>query len=204
MPRSTPVFDPAEAELRAAKALALAADPDPKHALHVCALSLDLFDETASLHGLGEAERRLLGVAALLHDTGWETRPECHHKGSRDFVLGANIEGLSEHERQVAACVARYHRKAHPKPTHKIYRDLSPQRQRTVTLLAGMLRIADGLDRSHRAATERITARHTSGALHLIVTQRDANTTDIWGANRKSGLFAEALGLSVEIVLKAL
>jgi exopolyphosphatase / guanosine-5'-triphosphate,3'-diphosphate pyrophosphatase len=186
--------------LQEAASLALQADSEPEHAAHVCATALALFDATAALHGLGESERALLTAAALFHDTGWATQPAAHHKGSRDFILESGLSGFSETELKTIACVARYHRKAHPKPTHKVYRDLDEDSRTTVNRLASILRIADGMDRSHWGTFESVRVEPHTDMVRLHVTQRTPNGTDIWGAMRKRQLFEETFCLDVEIV----
>jgi len=47
--------------------------------------------------------------------------------------------------------VARYHRKALPDESHDHYAALQPSDRQTVCTLAGLLRVADGLDRTHRS-----------------------------------------------------
>src|SRR5439155_10423935 len=51
-----------------------------KHAHKVAELSLALFDATAKLHRLDEAERPLLEYAALLHDVGHHIAYANHHQ----------------------------------------------------------------------------------------------------------------------------
>ena len=197
--RSLEFDDP---RLQEAASLARKADSEPEHATHVCVTALALFDAATTLHGLGESERALLAAAALLHDTGWATRPAAHHKGSRDFILESGLAGFSATELKTIACVARYHRKAHPKPTHKVYRDLDEDSRTTVNRLAAILRIADGMDRSHWATFEAVRFEpHTeANMVRLLVTQRTPNGTDIWGAMRKRQLFEETFCVDVEIV----
>ena len=48
------------------------------------------------------------------------------------------------------AQIARYHRKSHPARSHQPFTALDPADQRRVKILAGILRIAIGLDRRHR------------------------------------------------------
>ena len=50
------------------------------------------------------------------------------------------------------ALVARYHRQATPKKSHEGYGDLNGALRRTVKALSAMVRLAEGLDRSHAQA----------------------------------------------------
>lgn len=189
-----------DAGLSSAFAYACAHDPEPAHAVQVCRVSLYLFDCTQALHAMGEHERRLLAAAALLHDIGWPVRPDAHHKGSRDLILAAELPGVPDEEKRVLACIARYHRKAHPDGKHKVYRDLDAESQRTVTRLAAILRIADGLDRSHCAAAEGLRAEYLGDTVRVHVVQREANATDLWGAARKQQLFEEEFRVTLTLV----
>lgn len=190
--------DPGLAEVRR---IAEEIDPEPAHALQVCATSLALFDEMADLHGLDDRARRVLAAGALLHDTGWATKPDAHHKGSRNVVLGLELDGFTGDERLMVACVARYHRKAHPKPTHKAYRDLTDADQSVVQRLAALVRIADGLDRSHAASTTQVRATRDRDTVRIYVDQRRPDATSIWGGMRKRQLFEEVFGVTVEILM---
>lgn len=186
--------------IRAAERFMHEHDPEPEHALQVHRLSMDLFDALRGIHGLGDIEKRLLAAAALMHDTGFSVDVQRHHKHARDLILEANIEGFSASERRVVACIARYHRKAHPKPIHKAYRDLKNEDRDVVNRLAALLRIADGLDRSHAANTENVRTERRGNVIRLHVKQRRPNSVDLWGAERKKQLFEEVFGLGLEIV----
>lgn len=191
--------DPA---IRAARRLALECDPDPDHAEQVARLSLELFDRTKTLHGLGDDARRLLFAAALVHDTGLSVSPLQHHKHSRDIVLKTSFGGLSGKDVKVVACVARYHRKAHPNESHRMYRDLEPTRQEMVRRLAALLRIADGLDRSHSASARslEVEMKPDQKRLRLYVEQRRPSPIDESGAMNKRRLFEEVYDVTVEII----
>jgi len=176
----------------AAKRLARELDPDPTHAFQVAKLALQLFDETNALHGLDNEARRLLHIAALLHDTGHSISIQGHHKHSRDIILESAIPQLAGADLPVVASIARYHRKGHPKPDHKVYRDLSPEGQSLVQRLAAILRVADGLDRTHQTAAKAVRCQVSDNTVQICVHQRRPNDTDLWGAERKSALFEES------------
>ena len=177
--------------------LARREDSEPEHCLQVTRLAHALFAATRPCHGMPESELRVLLAAALLHDTGYSLAPESHHKGSRDIVLRSELPGFSGNEKKIIACVARYHRGSHPRPDHKVYRDLSAADQARVRRLSAVLRIADGLDRGHDAACAGIAMNRAGNEIHLCITQRIESSIDIWGANRKRELFEEEFGVTV-------
>lgn len=192
--------NPGDLALARVRSLARELDPEPEHAFQVCRIALELHDATLCWHGLEAPARRLLAAGALLHDIGHARDPSGHHKHSRDMILEASLDGFSSGERRMIACIARYHRKRHPAPGHKVYRDLQPAQRGTVDWLAGLLRVADGLDRAHACATRRVRAERVGDAVRLLVEQRHSSPLDIWGALRKRGLLEECLGLRVEVV----
>ena len=189
-----------DAAIQAARAFAEAHDPDLDHAVQVAHNSLALFDATHELHDLGDWERTLLHATALMHDTGYENRPDKHHKGSRDLILESDLAEFSRRELMMIACVARYHRKAEPLPGHAVYRDLAPADQTIVEQLAALIRIADGLDRTHAGAMQGVRLQRTGGGVCFHVKQQRPSETDIWGGMRKRALFERVFGVTVEIV----
>jgi exopolyphosphatase/guanosine-5'-triphosphate,3'-diphosphate pyrophosphatase len=78
--------------------------------------------------------------------------------------------------------------------------------RKIVRRLAGILRIADGLDRTHTQVVDRVavtiearasdgqSADHPNTAVFTIESPSDVST-DVWGAQRKSELFCSAFGL---------
>jgi exopolyphosphatase/guanosine-5'-triphosphate,3'-diphosphate pyrophosphatase len=179
---------------------AAAHDPDPAHSRQVVLLSLALFDALCVLHELDSHARELLEAAALLHDVGYAEDPASHHKKSRDMILDSGITDFDKHDLAVIACIARYHRKALPDPSHKIYRDLDAASQQVVSRLAAILRIADGLDRSLSACAKSIRVAQSGDTATILVGQAAPSPTDIEAARKKAGLFEQAFGLKVEII----
>jgi exopolyphosphatase / guanosine-5'-triphosphate,3'-diphosphate pyrophosphatase len=188
------------AQLEAARAFAAAHDPDPDHAEHVRGNSLILFDAFQELHGLGARERFLLEAAAILHDIGYATRPEQHQKGSRDLILASELESFTPKELAVIACIARYHGKNLPKTSHKVYKDLRKSEQEVVRKLAAIIRIADGLDRSHSGTATPGAITRTEDAVTLCVPQ-GASDYDIDAAARKADLFGNVFGMQFRIIV---
>jgi exopolyphosphatase / guanosine-5'-triphosphate,3'-diphosphate pyrophosphatase len=186
--------------LQAAEALMRRLDNEPSHALAVRRVAESLFDATRPLHGLGEGERDLLTAAAMLHDIGWSVGASSHHKHSRDLILQNGVPGLDARGLALVACVARYHRKAFPAPSHAVYCDLTREDRSLVRKLAALLRIADGLDRSHRGVTLAVEADIGPERVTLTALQAFDNPFDISGAMAKRDLFEEVYTLPLVIV----
>jgi exopolyphosphatase/guanosine-5'-triphosphate,3'-diphosphate pyrophosphatase len=123
-----------------------------EHAQQVARLALSIFDQTRSVHGLGDREREWLEYAALLHDIGVHISYDRHHRHSYYLIKNGDLRGFEPQEIEVIALVARYHRQATPKKSHEGYGDLSGTLRTTVRVLSAIVRLAEGLDRSHAQA----------------------------------------------------
>ena len=115
-------------------------------------LALSLFDQTRSVHGLTDREREWLEYGALLHDIGVHISYERHHRHSYYLIKNGDLRGFDPQETEVIALIARYHRQATPKKSHDGFGDLPRPLRKTVRALAAMVRLAEGLDRSHAQA----------------------------------------------------
>jgi exopolyphosphatase/guanosine-5'-triphosphate,3'-diphosphate pyrophosphatase len=122
---------------------------DAPHGRHVAHLAARLFDDFRDEHRLGERERLLLRVAALLHDVGIYVSLRAHHKHSQYLLAASQIFGLSDDETAVVSNVARYHRRGAPQRTHLPYIALDRNDRVVVNKLAALLRVANALDAEH-------------------------------------------------------
>jgi len=176
---------------------------DPPHVAHVAKLSLELFDDLsdAGLHALGDGDRQLLWAAGLLHDIGMTVDYDDHHRHSHYLIVHAGLPGYSPRELDLIALIARYHRKGTPDPGElgALRRDGDRER---LLLLCGLIRLAEQLERSRDQAVADIHAEVSDKRVELRVGARAGAdpAVAIWAARRGSGLLAEALGRTVEIV----
>jgi exopolyphosphatase / guanosine-5'-triphosphate,3'-diphosphate pyrophosphatase len=123
---------------------------DRAHARHVAMLATRLFDELGDEeHGLGERDRLLLKVAALLHDIGIYVSLRAHHKHSQYLLAASQIFGLSNEETAIVANIARYHRRGIPQDSHLPYVALDREDRVIVNKLGAILRLANALDAEH-------------------------------------------------------
>ena len=167
-------------------------DPDPAHSEQVTTLALALFDGLRGLHGYGPKERRLLEIAGRLHDIGWSRVVSGkHHKLSRDLILELPIPGLDKRDQLTCALIARYHTKAMPDASrHRQFASLDPDRRELVEWLAGMLRVADGLDCNHARTVESLRCEIHPEAISIHLQSAGDCRTEIEGARQKHDLLA--------------
>ncbi|MEQ9095609.1 MAG: Ppx/GppA phosphatase family protein [Phycisphaerales bacterium] len=198
------------------------------HSEHVTMLSLEIFDQLAQQlpeiarelarshpsHPLAvdhetamDAQGRgVLEASGVLHDIGYLVNHSKHHKHSYYIIANGELDGFSPRERELIANVARYHRRSPPKNSHEPYAAMDNHDRKIVRRLAGILRVADGLDRTHTQVVDRVAvtiearasdghpADHPNTAVFTVESPSDVST-DVWGAQRKSELFCSAFGL---------
>lgn len=174
---------------------------EPEHSLHVTGLALQIFDQTRQLHMLSYSDREYLEAASILHEVGCFVSHSQHHRHSYYLIRNSELLGFTENEKEIIANIARYHRKSHPKPKHADFVKLSADDQVLVKKLASMLRIADGLDRTHSSSVKDIKV--TIKEQDVIVKLEKKNSADtleleIWGADSKKSLFEETYGVNVK------
>lgn len=183
--------------------LARRCDWHQTHSEQVARLCLRLFDELKGLHGMGNSERELIEYAALLHDIGWHIGRTGHHKHSMYLIQNGNLRNFSADEIAVVANIARYHRKSPPKSRHNAYAKLNRGQKRVVDVGAALLRLADGLDRSHASAIKDLKCRIDGKRVRCILANRADAELEIWAARRKREMFRDIFGREIEFELAA-
>lgn len=186
--------------LESARAFARQCRSSERHCEHVARLATQLFDGMAQRFGLPADARELLETAALLHDIGYVINHAKHHKHAYHLILHGDLAGFTQRELEIVACVARYHRKAFPSKRHSAFARLERGDRRLVRALAGMLRVADGLDRTHTQRITAITCAPHRGFMELTLQAKTDPRVEIWDAERKSGLFQRAFDLEPRFV----
>ena len=190
------------AVLAAAEALAESCHYEEGHSRQVTALALRLFDELGELHGLGADERRYLHWAGLLHDIGWVDGRQGHHKSSQRLILAAGSLPFDDRVRRIVASVARYHRKALPGDGHGHFAALPPADRRIVRMLAAILRIADGLDRTHCDVVRSVRCRVAPDRVVIACFATGPATAEVEAAREKADLFVGVFGRAVAFDLR--
>ena len=169
----------------------------PEHAQQIAKLSLAIFDQTRSVHGLGDKEREWLEYGALLHDIGVHISYERHHRHSYYLVKNGDLRGFDPVEIEIIALLARYHRQATPKKSHEGYGDLNGATRKAVKAMAAMIRLAEGLDRSHaQALTGLELYPRGDDYLARLRTAGDAEL-ELWAAHRHVAPLERLLGKPV-------
>jgi exopolyphosphatase/guanosine-5'-triphosphate,3'-diphosphate pyrophosphatase len=173
----------------------------PDHARQTRELSLSLFDQTHVLHQLADREREWLEHASTLHDLGLAISYSRHHHHSYYLIVHGGLAGFTRDEVELIGLVARYHRKSAPKGSHQGFRRLDPWKKPVVVKLAALLRIADGLDRTHRGVVTSLRVEIRRKKVILTAQARGACDLELWAARKKAALFEKVFGR--KLVLKS-
>jgi len=172
---------------------------DEPHARQVTDLALSLFDQLQDLHQLERGDRVVLTAAALLHDVGTFVSTKRHHRHSHYLIQHSELPGLDGDDQVLAALVARFHRKSEPSPRHPEMACLAQEDQVRVQRLAGLLRLADALDREHRQVVRSVRARVRKDALELQVEGSGDLCLERWAVARKGGYLATLFNLALRV-----
>ena len=163
------------------------------HARQVARLALELFDGTHRLHGLGRGSGR-----------SWSSRPcsttwagtsrtpagtSTRSTSSATATCAGSTPWTSRSWPWSAATTARARR---GRETPSSPRCPRPDR-RAVRILSGLLRLADALDRSHRAVVKALSVREDGGALRLRCEVEGDAGLEQWAASRRLELLARTL-----------
>ena len=100
------------------------------------------------------------------------------------------------------ANIARYHRRALPQAEHVPLKILSARDRRRLEALSALLRIADGLDRSHFSVIQDLEVKLGKPVTITLRTAGDPEL-EIWAARGRSDLFEKVFKRPVQFVAKA-
>jgi len=191
-----------KALLTAARTFAHRVEHDTTHGEQVRRLARSLFAQTRDVHQLPDELGVVLELAALLHDVGEVVNTRGHHKHSEYLIRWGRLPGLEGERREMVALLARVHRKSAGDARKMISELPLPKEQRTqLRKLAGILRLADGLDSGHRQRVETAVVSRVGDALVLDLTTRDGASRDDGLLLRKADLFEEEFGVTVQITV---
>ena len=185
---------------RSAIELAERCNWEAEHSKRVTRLALSLFDQTMSMHNLGDREREWLEYAALLHDIGNHISYEKHHRHSYYLIKNGDLRGFEPEEIEIIALVARYHRRALPARKHLGVSDLPRKLQKTLGVLAAFLRTAESLDRSRNGVIKKVDVHERMGTVRLDVFGAGDSELEVWAATRQLPALEKALGRPAKIV----
>jgi exopolyphosphatase/guanosine-5'-triphosphate,3'-diphosphate pyrophosphatase len=178
---------------------------DETHARHIAHLALGMFDSAkkAGLHTLGDRDRELLEYSALLHDIGAFLSYNNHHLHTHYLIRNAELLGFDQAEIARIALVALFHRKAKPSQKNEEYAALDKPTRRSVRVMSALLRVAEGLDRSHNGIITHAKLRAVDKTTSRLDLQATGDCQlELWGVEDRIGTLEKVSKCAVKIKLK--
>ena len=155
-------------------------------------IALEVFDGTKKIHNLTKRDRLLLRIAAILGDCGRYISLEAAAECGYEIIMANEMIGLSHAEREIVANVVRFN-----KVVFEYYNEMSAQSQidketyLRIAKLSAILRVADGVCRSHRAKVNGVKLTLKDDTLVISVDSDESIALEQGFFGRKSSLFEE-------------
>jgi exopolyphosphatase / guanosine-5'-triphosphate,3'-diphosphate pyrophosphatase len=172
------------------------------HERRVSAIATCLFDLTHSSHRLEAHEKRLLELAAVLHDVGRKLDVKHHPAVGSKMILADDWLPLSDSDRRSVAYLTRYHRGAVPEAGFDEILTSTEARRRLRIVLA-ILRAADALDGRQLQPPRIVLARRGRKLFVTVYLEEDsAKAKRFFKRRKKFRLFEELLNVKVVIEIR--
>lgn len=155
-------------------------------------IALTIFDSMKKVHGLGKRERLLLRIATLLHDCGKYISLVNLGECSYNIIMSTEIIGLSHTEREIVANVVKYN--------HMDFDywqvmggnvTIDREAYLTIAKLTAILKVANGLDRSHKQKFRDVKAVLKERELVITVDESVDITLEKGLFTKRSNFFEE-------------
>lgn len=174
---------------------------EEKHQQFVVNYSLQLFDRLKKIHGMGQNERLLLELAAILDDVGSFVSNHNHYAHSDYIIQNSELIGLSDVSLKMVAAIARYHSSDTPSSELQRFKDLPMKHRMIIAKLTAILRLADALDasRQQKIKSIRVSLKEPTKVL-IRATANDDIELERWTFAKKGAFFESVFG--VEPILK--
>ncbi|MDD4098447.1 MAG: exopolyphosphatase [Lentisphaeria bacterium] len=173
---------------------------DEQHARLIADLAMQTARALAPRHAFSRSSLLVLHVAALLHEIGLYVSNRSHHLHSQYLIQNSDLFGLSESEKSLAACVARYHRHLRPAMSDPEFSRLDREERIQAAKLIAILRVADCFDRTHSQRVEKVEIEMTETSLVFRIPKVRDLSLERLAVTHKGAFFTELFGL--EVVLK--
>lgn len=183
--------------IRSALELGRKFDFDEAHSLHVAKLCRELFRALQDEHQLDSRYELMLYLSGMLHEIGLFISNRAYHKHSFYLIINSELFGLAKNDMLLVALIARYHRRASPKPLHEGFSTLDRERRIAVAKLAALLRVADALDRSYSQRVDEIRVFREKSKLVIAVPDVDDLSLEQLALKQTGSLFEEIFGIPV-------
>jgi exopolyphosphatase/guanosine-5'-triphosphate,3'-diphosphate pyrophosphatase len=174
-----------------------------RHERRVSTIARRLVEATLPLHNLEPRDRRLLRMAALVHDVGRHVSEKDHPMIGAEMLLEDESLPLKNRQRRALAYLTLYHRGEVPEAGEDVILRRSDDANRMLLILA-FLRAADGLDcRSLPSPKVQIVRRGRRLQIVCRLPEDSPKARRVFARRKKFRLLEQILGCRVSVVLMA-
>lgn len=163
-------------------------------------ISITIFDAMKKIHGLKKRERLYLRLAAILHDCGKYISMVNIGETSYQIIMATEIIGLSHTEREIVANVVRFNHSPFVYYGQQTTRGLDRDAYMIVAKLTAILRLASGMDRSHKQKLSGLKGTLKDNQLLLTIDTQEDITLEKGFFEDREEFFKEVF--SIKPVLK--
>lgn len=159
-------------------------------------IALTIFDSMRRVHGLGKRERLLLQLSTILHDCGKYISMANLGECSYSIIMATEIIGLSHTEREIVANVVKYnHLEFDYYEMMGRFTTLDRLSYLKIAKLTAILRVANGLDRSHKQKFKNVKTSLKDDQLIVTVDTNEDITLERGLFGARAGFFEEVFSV---------
>ena len=160
-------------------------------------IALTIFDSAKELHSLSERDRLLLQIATILHDCGKYISLVYLGDCSYNIIMSTEIIGLSHVERAIVANVVRFNHEKfeYYSSGSRLFEGLSREDYLRIAKLTAIMRIANGLDRTHKQKFKDVTVELKDRKLVINVDTTADITLEKGLFTNRADFFEEVFGV---------
>ncbi len=147
------------------------------------------------LHGMDDRDAYLLSLATLLHQTGRFVNLRGNNEHTYHIIMGTDIFGLSDLEKEIVAVVAYYNYKGRPSDRDNVFRQLPEAAKMTVLKLVAVLRLALAMDQGELQKLQNVEAELTLDAMVVTYDSHVDTTLEQWTFQAETALFKDIFGI---------
>ena len=186
-----------------AKNIAIRYAVSAPHINNMDVTAMSLFDATLPLTGMTGRDRLMLRVAVMLHDVGKFIGFNQIGENSRNIIMSNEIIGLSHAEREIIALASRYVQEDFPQHEDIVMESsLDTERYLKVAAFVAIIRLANGLDRSHRQKILNISTELKKQKIIIRIEVRESFALEEGMLQPEIDFFNEVFGVRPVIKLK--
>ncbi len=191
-----------QSALACAEQTALRFGCDLDHCRFIGDFACKIFDKMKRVHGLDPSKRLILQLAATLHSCGRFVSVRQHNRCTFDLIKGMDIFGLSSSEVLEVAFVAGSISNNLAVEENQDFSLLPNDEKLVISKLAAMFRMANALDKSHRAKLRDLKVSMEEDRV-IFKAEASGNTLlERWSFRESAAFFTDVFGLSPELTVK--